>query len=364
MFAPRASLRNLRVSVRTADGSLVDGELDRARGTWTPQWTLHPDTTYRVHVVAANADGRTASKRATFATLDPESTVRIDAINANDGTYGVGLPIVVQFTGPIENKKPAEQAMELRTSRPITGAWHWVSDEELHFRPKHYWPTGTTVALIAHLAGIRTDAGSGIDSDTGSGTDTGTYGNDNLRATFTIGDKHVSTIDAAAHTMTVTSHGEVVKTMPISAGDPEHPSSSGTFAAISAQSHIVMDSSSYGVPVDSPQGYRLDTYWNIRYTWSGQFVHSAPWSVGSQGAANVSHGCINASPSDAEWFYDFTQVGDIINVTGTPRQARPGNGWTDWNMPFDEYLDRSATGTSVHTLTMHGQPRTGSVPLR
>lgn len=338
--------RLAHVSVRNADeGEPVEGELDRDGGTWTPRWALRTDTEYRVHAEAA---GGRESERRTFTTLDPASTVRIASVNANKGTYGVGLPVIVEFTDPIENKKAVQRAMELRTSEPVTGAWHWMNDEEVHFRPKDYWPSGTKVHLIAHLNGVRTGAG--------------TYGNDNTWVKFDIGDKHVTRVDTDAHTMTVKSGGEVVKTFPISAGDPKHRSSSGTFAAAATEQYVRMDSESYGVPVDAPDGYSLDSYWNVRYTFSGQFVHSAPWSAGAQGERNVSHGCINTRKAHAKWFYNFTNVGDIIEVTGSGRKVEWGNGWTDWEKSFDEYVDGSATGAPVHTLTMSGEPRNPETP--
>lgn len=336
--------RVTQVSVQTTGGDEVAGRYDAKRDVWQPQWTLKTDTEYHLRAIAVNSDGRKTTKKATFRTLDPESPVRIDSVNASGDSYGVGLPIVLRFSEPVENKKKVERALEVRTSEPITGAWHWMSDEEVHFRPKEHWPTGTDVHLIAHIDGVR------------AGDDM--YGDDNLWTKFEIGDKHVTTVDTDDHEMTVTSDGEVVKEIPISAGDQEHPSSSGTFAAMQPQRHVVMDSESTGVPAGSADSYRIDSYWNIRYTWSGQFVHAAPWSVSAQGERNVSHGCINASTANAKWFYKFTQPGDIIKVTGTPRDVEWGNGWTDWEMSFDDYLDGSAIGEPVHTLTMDGEPRT------
>lgn len=326
------------VSVRNAGGEPVEGTIDRGRGTWTSRWALTPDTEYDIRSVAVNDDGRETTERTTFRTLEPESTAGIEAVNADEGTHGVALPIVILFTEPIENKAAVEEAMEVRTSTPITGAWHWISDDELRFRPEEYWPTGTEVRLIAHMNGVRTDEN--------------TYGDDNRSVKFDIGEKQVSKVDTDSHTMKVYSEGELVKTIPISAGDAEHPTSSGTFVAMSTQEYVRMDG----------PGYSVDSYWNVRFTWSGQFVHGAPWSVGSQGDANVSHGCINASPDDAEWFYDFTQVGDIITVTGTSRKAEDEwwDGWTDWNRSFAEYLEGSATGEPVRALTMSGEPREGN----
>jgi hypothetical protein len=80
----------------------------------------------------------------------------------------------------------------------------------------------------------------------------------------------------------------------------------------------------------------------LRVTWSGEFVHGAPWSVRNQGRANVSHGCVGMSMADARWLFGVTKVGDVVKVVGSTRPLEPNNGWTDWNVPWERWQQGSA----------------------
>jgi lipoprotein-anchoring transpeptidase ErfK/SrfK len=121
--------------------------------------------------------------------------------------------------------------------------------------------------------------------------------------------------DVTAHTFTVDAAGEV-RVMPASMGKPGYETPLGTFEVLEKFRYLVMDSSTYGVPIDAPEGYRIETEYAVRLTWGGIFVHAAPWSVESQGYENVSHGCINLSTENARWFYDNVQVGDLVTIVG------------------------------------------------
>ena len=154
------------------------------------------------------------------------------------------------------------------------------------------------------------------------------------------GDAHVSLVDVAKHTMVVRDNGRVVRTMPISAGRDKYPTMGGVHIALEKSYHVVMDSSTVGIPVNSPDGYKEDVYWNVAITNGGEYVHAAPWSVGAQGSRNVSHGCVNLSPSDATWFYNYALPGDIINIIGTPRRPSASDaGTADWNMGWDKWVE-------------------------
>jgi len=145
--------------------------------------------------------------------------------------------------------------------------------------------------------------------------------------------------------VTVRINGEVVKTMPTSMGKDSTPTANGVYIVGARFKHIIMDSSTYGVPVNSPNGYRTDVDWATQISYSGVFVHSAPWSVGAQGHSNTSHGCLNVSPSNAVWFYDHIKKGDIVEVENTPWEALcPG-------------LRAWATGTSPGSSGARATPR-------
>lgn len=164
------------------------------------------------------------------------------------------------------------------------------------------------------------------------------FGEDNVQTHFTIGDEVIATADDNTKILTVRVNGEVVKSMPTSMGKDSTPTANGIYIVGSRYKHIIMDSSTYGVPVNSPNGYRTDVDWATQISYSGVFVHSAPWSVGAQGHTNTSHGCLNVSPSNAQWFYDHVKRGDIVEVVNTVGGTLPGiDGLGDWNIPWDQW---------------------------
>ncbi|RFS84405.1 hypothetical protein D0T12_17835 [Actinomadura spongiicola] len=304
-----------------------------ADGTsWRSSWTLRPSTTYTVTAKGSGDGGDPVTATSTFTTLTPAKKLESGMSPLDGETVGVGMPVQLLLSRPVPTRAgrvAVEKALEVRTSKPVEGAWSWVSDREVDFRPREYWPTGQKVKVIAHLAGVK--AGAGL------------YGTKDRSVAFTVGPKHITTIDAKKHRATVTDGGETVRTMRVSLGKPGHESYSGTMIAQEKAARIVMDSATTG----NPGEYRIPTKWNVRLTYSGTFVHSAPWSTTSQGEDNVSHGCVNASPADAKWFYDFTNRGDIVNVTGTSRKLRFGNGPTPWAKSWQDWLAGGAVGEPV-----------------
>ncbi|TDD25769.1 L,D-transpeptidase [Nonomuraea diastatica] len=320
------------LTVADAKGREVRGSVG-ADGTWRPRWSLRPSTRYTVSARATGTDGRPVTGKATFTTLEPERVLK-SGISPLDGeTVGVGMPVQLLLSRPVtgkEHRAAIERSLEVRMSQPVEGAWSWVSDREVQFRPRAYWPVGEQVTVVAHLAGVR--AGDGL------------WGARDRRLTFTVGAEHITKVSAGAHKAVVRRNGDVVKTMPVSLGKPGDDSYSGVMIAQEKAPEIVMDSATVGEPGE----YRIRTKWNVRMTYSGTFFHAAPWSTGAQGSRNVSHGCVNASPENARWFYEFTQRGDIIEVTGTSRKLRFGNGPTPWAKSWEDWLAGSALGASVN----------------
>jgi lipoprotein-anchoring transpeptidase ErfK/SrfK len=271
-----------------------------------------------------------AEATATFTTVDPE-TLSTPSIGPLDGMLvGVGMPIRVYFDDPVADKAAVESHLQVTSSNPTDGVWSWLNDAEVHFRPSAYWPPNTEVTLDANLYGV--DFGEGV------------WGEKNRSVSFSIGAKHVSVADAGTHVMEVYDGDQLVQTFPISAGGPEFPSRNGAHVVTELNRDRVMDSSTYGVPVDSPNGYRTPVEFAVRLSNNGEFVHSAPWSVAQQGVENVSHGCINLSPERAAWFFDFSQPGDVVeirNSIGPTLSAADGDIY-DWAIPWDQWQAGSA----------------------
>jgi len=170
----------------------------------------------------------------------------------------------------------------------------------------------------------------------------GVWGTEDRTLNFSVGDSHIADVDAKLHTMTVYVNGKVARVAAVSTGRDQYPTTSGIHVVLEKSPSIIMDSATVGIPKGNPDYYYETVLWDVRISWSGEFVHSAPWSVASQGRANVSHGCVNADAADAQWFYNLSRRGDLVVVTGTPRPLVSGNGWTDWNLDWQQWLAGSA----------------------
>jgi lipoprotein-anchoring transpeptidase ErfK/SrfK len=322
------------VSVKASDGDAVEGTAGPDGRSWASKGKLAFGSKYTVTVTT---DGATKPATSTFSTVPTpgaDSSVRTSSILGDGKTYGDGMPIIFKLSRSV--KTPAKRAAYEKTltvtSTPATtGAWGWVSSTELHFRPKAYWAAGSKV----HVA---------IDS-AGRSLGDGLWGRTDLTVDFKVsGTARHLIADSAKHTMTVVENGQTVRTMRVSLGKPQFPSSSGTMVIIDKRPKAMFDSSTYGLPVDAPGGYRTEVQYAMRLTWGGEFIHSAPWSVQDQGVRNVSHGCINTAPADAVWLFNRLLVGDPVTVRNTGTPIAIGNGYSDWSDSFDQWTSRSATG--------------------
>jgi lipoprotein-anchoring transpeptidase ErfK/SrfK len=223
---------------------------------------------------------------------------------SNGAVVGVAKPIIINFAAPITDRPLAEGAIHISSNPPVPGKFYWMNDRQVRWRPFDFWPAQTTVNIDA--------AGS--------------------KSSFTTGDALIATADNATHQMTITRNGNVEQTFPISMGKPGHDTPDGTYYVQDKFSDILMDSETYGVPDDSPDGYRVHVQLAVQFDNSGNYVHSAPWSVADQGKRNVSHGCINISPSNAKWFYDNFGIGDPIVVTNSVGSYTQNDGGQDWQI--------------------------------
>jgi lipoprotein-anchoring transpeptidase ErfK/SrfK len=317
--------RLTEVLLTNSAGSAVRGELAPDGSTWSSTEPLGYGKTYTVKASGTGLDGSPATASSTFTTVKPR-TQTFPAVNPLDGqVVGIGQPLAVYFDEPIKNKDLAEKSINVQTTPAVQGAFYWFSDKEVHWRPQRYWEPGTKVVADIKIYGK--DLGNGV------------YGQEDRRITFRIGDAVVAEADGASHQMTVKINGKVVRTMPVSLGKPSVPSHNGIHVVTEHHPTKIMDSSTYGVPVNSPDGYRTKVDWAVRISNSGEFVHSAPWSVKDQGRRNVSHGCVNASPANAKWFFDTVKKGDIVVITnsgGPPLE--PYDGFGDWNLSWAQWL--------------------------
>lgn len=325
--ASDASLTSVAV---TSPGGTLPGRISGGGSTWTADDRLEPGVTYTVKAVGDGDDGspvRTTSQFTTQAlTLDEQTYPSVAPLDGE--TVGVGMPVVVTFDLPVTDKAAFERNMHVDAEPAQPGTWHWVSDTEAHWRPKQYWKAGTEVSVDVDVNGV--DAGGGI------------YGQEDREVDFEVGDAHVYKVDMRSHQMQVFSNGKLLRTIPITTGEqPAYTTRSGVKVIIEKFEEKDMNSETVGIT--GADAYNIQgVQWAMRLTYSGEFIHAAPWSVGSQGSANVSHGCTGMSTANAGWLYAMTQRGDVVEYTGSDRPMEPDNGYGDWNVDWAEYAQGSA----------------------
>ena len=318
-----------KVTVTQAAGELP-GTLSADNLHWVADDRLEPGVTYTVKSVAKGADGEPVRSTSSFTTealtLDQQTYPSVAPLDGE--TVGAGMPVVVTFDIPVTDQAAFERNMHVTTTPVQQGTWHWVSSTEVHYRPKKYWQAGTDIHVDIDINGV--DAGGGI------------YGQEDRELDFSVGDVHVYKVNAQTHQMKVYSNGSLLRTIPITTGEqPAFTTRSGIKVIIEKFDSKRMNSETVGIT--GPDAYDIDdVQWAMRVTYSGEFIHAAPWSVASQGNANVSHGCTGMSTDNAAWLYAMTLRGDIVEYTGTDRPMEPDNGYGDWNIDWSSYKSGSA----------------------
>ncbi|UQS28505.1 L,D-transpeptidase family protein [Streptomyces fradiae] len=313
-------------------GRHLAGELSADGRGWRSTGAPAAGARYTVRVATENGDGAPGLRTMTFRTAPARKLLKVE-FGPEAGTYGVGQPLTATLSAPVKSKEgraAVERALRVDSTPEVTGGWHWVDDEKLHFRPKEYWPAGASVTLTSTLGGAH--IGGGL------------YGAPTEPLKIDIGDRVEAVTDASTHMMVVRRNGEVINTIPVTTGKPGFETRNGVKVVLEKQPFVRMRSTTVGIAAGSSESYDLPVHYATRVTWSGEYVHAAPWSVGSQGYANVSHGCVGMSTSNAAWFFENFRRGDIVEVVNSHGEDMTpfGNGFGEWNMTWDRWQQGSA----------------------
>lgn len=317
----------------TASGKSTVPNIDGAigdRGAWVARTRLDPSATYTVTASGTGDDGSKKSQKVQFTTqsLARSSEVFPTLTPVQGGPFGVAQPIVIEFDHAVANKAEFERNMHVTSVPAQEGSWGWFDDKTVHWRPKDYWRPGTEVSLDANLNGV--NAGNGL------------YGQESRTLKFKIGRKQVGKVDLSAHTLSWEVENQSPKTYPMSAGKPGFTTRSGTKVIMEKAEGIQMESETTGISRDSSEGYSVKVDYALRVTSSGEFIHSAPWNEGYMGKSNQSHGCVGMSTEQMARIYDTAQVGDPVVFTGSDRKVEDGNGWSEWDLSYDQWKEKSA----------------------
>ncbi|MEW2520422.1 L,D-transpeptidase [Actinacidiphila alni] len=333
------------VTATDAAGRYVRGELSADGLSWHSTAALAAGAHYTVRVSTEDSDGRPGRKVLGFDTTPADAGLHV-AFGPDAGTYGVGEPITAELSVPVKDRA-ARAAVEGNlkvTSSPqaAAGSWYWVDDRTLHYRPSTYWPAHATINVSSTLNGVRVQDG--------------LYGGADKSLTVHTGDRVEALTDAGTHEMTFKRNGKVVRTLPVTTGKPGFSTRNGIKVVLGKESFVRMQSESIGIAAGSSDSYDLPVYWATRVTWSGEYVHAAPWSEGSQGYANVSHGCTGMSTENAHWFFDNVREGDIVQVVNSLGDMMTpfDNGFGDWNLNWSQWKKGSALGDAGQSATSGG----------
>ncbi len=326
-------------------GKPVEGVMTPDNTVWKPTVPLGYGRTYTVTATGRGQDETTRALVSSFTTLIPgnQAAVRLTTTgnqNLVDGaTYGVGTVVVARFDEPVPDRAAAQRALRVTTDPPVEGAWTWVNDATAHWRPQHYYTPGTTVSVAADIYGV--PLGGGL------------YGQADTGVTFRIGDAHIAIANDITKQVSVFDNGKLVRTMPTSMGMGGSETiggrtisfwtQPGIYTVMDKSNPVVMDSSTYGLPINSRLGYKETINWATRISTDGIYLHELEDTVWAQGNTNLSHGCLNLSADNARWFYDFSQPGDVVEVRDTG--GAPLDLWQngDWSVPWPQWLAGSAT---------------------
>jgi lipoprotein-anchoring transpeptidase ErfK/SrfK len=320
-------------------GKTIPGVLAPDATSWRPDTQLGYGRTYTMTITSRGPGGMPARQTSSFSTIDPSylATVGLNTTGyapiQDGGTYGVGMVIVAHFDAPIADRVAAARHMKVTTEPAVSGNWYWVDDQTAHWRPEKYYAPGTKVHVDAAIYGAEL------------GPDL--YGAEDERVSFVIGDSHVSVADDTTKQVSVYDNGRLVRTMPTSMGMGgtedlgDHSVSfwtpPGAYTVMGKANPVIMDSSTFGLPVNSRLGYRETINWATQISTDGIYLHELETTVWAQGNTDTSHGCLNLNHDNAQWFFEFARPGDVVEVrnTGGPPLRLDQGG--DWTVPWAQW---------------------------
>jgi lipoprotein-anchoring transpeptidase ErfK/SrfK len=325
-------------------GKEIPGILTPDAKTWKPTTTLGFGRTYTMTIAAKGPGGMPTRQVTTFTTLTPnnQAQVYLDGTSGgmlqNGAKYGVGMVIVARFDEPITDKATVERRLKVATNPPTYGAWNWIDDQTVHWRPEKYYTPGTQVTVNADIYGAK--LGDGL------------YGAEDEKVSFSIGDSHVSIADDHTKQVSVFENGKLVRTMPTSMGRGGTENIGGAtlsfwtprgiYTVMDKANPVIMDSSTYGLPINSRLGYKTTIPYATRISMDGIYLHQLNSTVWAQGNTNVSHGCLNLSGENAQWFYNFSVPGDIVEIRNTGGDPLKPTNNGDWSVPWGQWIQGSA----------------------
>jgi lipoprotein-anchoring transpeptidase ErfK/SrfK len=328
------------VLLRDAAGYEVPGTLDTSGAGWQATGALAEGKRYTFEAGGIDSAGHPFHNISSFATIPTSKVVKAWVSPLAGTLVGVGQPIAIEFSHPVRDRAAVERQLHVETSQPVVGAWHWESDTVIHYRPRRYWPANTRVVLHTDLKDVAVGDGR--------------YGDQNRTIPFTVGRKQVTVVDVKNHHMQVFRDDRLIRTIAVSTGKKGYITRGGLKVVLGLDREKHMTGEAIGIQKDDPDYFDLQVKYAVRMTWSGEFLHAAPWQGSNQGRANVSHGCVGMKTADAKWYFDHTIIGDVVDVQHSSRKMELRNGYGDWNLSWADWLAGSALPHDAEVIDPSG----------
>jgi lipoprotein-anchoring transpeptidase ErfK/SrfK len=272
----------------------------------------------------------------------PKTPVHLKLLNIDGATVGVGEPIVIYSSVRLPDGEAVAKATTVKVNGTVVkGAWHWANSAQItgypiegHFRPDPipgnstpYWPAHASIEMDLNTKGV--DSGPTLQFD------------NSIDLKFATGPANISYVDCAAETLTPTTDGAPAHApLPTSCGAAKTPTYTGIKVVMQKGENAPGSSAlrpNGEVRMVGP-GYDEIVGWSVRITASGEYVHAASWNGRNIGVRSTSNGCTNLNPADAQWFYNFSQLGDVLLYSNSGGTTMPSwDGFGDWNLPDSEF---------------------------
>ncbi|OUM41248.1 L,D-transpeptidase [Arthrobacter sedimenti] len=315
--------------VPSAGGTPVAGAISADGASWTATERLAFNTAYTFSYTVLDSAGQAHNTISTFVTVEPANAADASLFPLDGSTVGTGQPLEFTFSEPVTNRDAVEKAITVTSTSGQPGAFYWLSDTKVRYRPETFWAPNSTITVKLNLFGV--DFGNGM------------IGNADRTLTVKTHNARIAVVDNATKTMNVYLDGKLDRTFPVTLGTEEWPSTEGYMVVMEHYASTQFRAESIGLkPGDA--AYYPPTVVNhaSRLSNGGAFVHEAlPAAQVALGSFNVSHGCIGMSPEGAEYFYNTFGPGDVVQILNTgygPMYVWDGFG--DWNVPWDEWINQ------------------------
>jgi lipoprotein-anchoring transpeptidase ErfK/SrfK len=325
-------------------GNVVAGALASDGSSWQSTEDLGYSKTYKLVASGVDSVGQPITKREQITTVTPSNMTMpyLEDIYGHlldgGGTYGIGMVFRVHFDESVDRAR-AEKTLHVTTTPAVTGGWYWSDDQNVYWRPQHYYTPGTKVSLTAKVYG--TQVGPGL------------YGQADQTVSFKIGAKHYAIANAKTHQVKVWFNNKLVRTMPTSMGRGGTVAGRygpiylwtmpGVYTVINHENPATMSSDSYGLPANSPAGYAPEKVpFATKISVDGIYLHELDATVWAQGNQNVSHGCLNLNYTNAKWYYEHSVIGDVVQVVHSGGPKINFNQGGQWSVPWSAWVKGSA----------------------